>query len=100
MTRLERRPHPQVERIDRLDVVVGVDEDRRRALGVEPVGVDDRVAAGRRHLDVLEAHLREAVGHELGRRAHVGVVLGQRADARDAQQRRGSRPGARRPCAR
>ena len=40
--RLERRPHPQVERIDRLDVVVAVDEDRRRTLGVQPVGVDDR----------------------------------------------------------
>ena len=44
--RLERRRVPQVERIDRLDVVVGVDEDRRRAFGMQPVGVDDRMAAG------------------------------------------------------
>ena len=42
--RLERRRLPQVERIDRLHVVVAVEEDRRRARRAQPVAVDDRIA--------------------------------------------------------
>jgi hypothetical protein len=39
--RLEGRRLPQLERIDRLHVVVAVEEDGRRTLGAEPLGVDD-----------------------------------------------------------
>ena len=53
--RLERGRLPQLDRVDRLDVVVAVHEDRRGALGVEPVRVDDRVAPRRRDVDMLEA---------------------------------------------
>ena len=46
--RLERRPDPLVERIGRLDVVVAVDQDGGLVrAGMEPVGGDHRVAAGR-----------------------------------------------------
>ncbi len=41
--------------IDRLDVVVAVDQDGRGAGGVQPVGVDRGVAAGLAHLGMLEA---------------------------------------------
>jgi hypothetical protein len=84
--RLERRPVPQVERVDRLDVVVGVHHDRRRTLGVQPVGVHDRMAARVRRLDVLEADPPEALDEEVGRGARVRVVLAKRADARDPQE--------------
>ena len=42
--RLERRAGPQIDRIDRLHVVVAVEEDRRLARRVQPVAVDDRIA--------------------------------------------------------
>ncbi len=44
--RLERRRLPQLDRIDRLHVVVAVDDDRRGVGRVEPIAVDDRMAAG------------------------------------------------------
>ena len=82
--RLERRRGPQLERVDRLDVVVAVDEDRRGAGGVEPVGVDDRVAAGLGDLDVLEAGRRPARRRATRRRA------GSRRRARAAPRCSGS----------
>ena len=84
--RLERRPLPQVERVDRLDVVVGIDDDRRRALGVQPVRVDDGCPPVGDTSTCSKPMARESIGDELGGRPHVGVVFGQRADARDAQQ--------------
>ena len=93
-----------VERVDRLHVVVAVDEDRRRALGMEPVAVDDRVAGGLADLDVLDARRPQRVGEPLGRGAAVRGVGRDRGDARDPQERlvgrraarRGSRRGGRR----
>ena len=45
---LEGRRSPFVQRVGRLDVVVAVEQDSRRGLpsGVQPVGVDERMAAG------------------------------------------------------
>ena len=61
---------PHVERVDRLDVVVAVDEHGRGAGGVEPVGVDDRVAAGLGDLHVLEADraISSPASHSAARR--------------------------------
>ena len=73
--RLERAVRPQLERVDRLDVVVAVDEDGRRALGVQPVAVDDRMAAGLADLDVLDAGSRSVVGEPLGGPPDVRGVL-------------------------
>ena len=56
--RLERRRLPEVERIDRLHVVVAVEEDRRRARRAEPVAVDDRIARRLDQPDVLQADAR------------------------------------------
>ena len=82
---LERRRLPQVERIDRLDVVVAVEQDRRRALRRQPVAVDDRVARRLDQPDVLHADPAQFVGRPFGAAAHVGLMLRQRADARESR---------------
>ena len=51
--RFERRRRPQVDRVDRLHVVVAVEENRRLAGRVEPVAVDDRVSRRLDEADVL-----------------------------------------------
>ena len=84
--RLERGRLPQLDRVDRLDVVMAVDEDRGRALGVEPVRVDDRVAPRRRDVDMLEADPAPLGGDPLGRATNVRRVLGQGRDRRDPEQ--------------
>ena len=76
--RLERRRRPQLERIDGLDVVVAVDEHRRSARRVQPVGVDDRVTAGLGRLDVLEPDRRSRVDQPVGGAPAVGRVGRQR----------------------
>ena len=53
--RLERRRFPELERVDRLNVVVAVEEDGGRAGSVQPFAVDDRIAGGLDQAHVLEA---------------------------------------------
>ena len=84
--RLERRRRPQLDGIDRLDVVVAVDEHGRRIGRVEPVRVDDGMAAGLERLGVLDAGRCQRVGQPLGRAPAVGGVRGDAGDARDAQE--------------
>ena len=83
---LERRRGPELVRRRGLDVVVAVDEDGRRALGVEPLAVDDRVAARLEQADALEADPLEVAEEPPRSGVHVGGVLGRGADARDAQE--------------
>ncbi len=73
--RLEGRFVPELERIDGLYVVVGVDDDGRGAIGMEPVGVDDRLTVGRRNLDVLETGPPERFGDPLSGTAAVLGML-------------------------
>ena len=79
--RFERWLLPEVERVHRLDVVVAVDDDGGRPLGVEPVAIDDGVAAGLADLDMLDAHPAQPVGDERRGRPDVVAVLTQRGDA-------------------
>ena len=58
--RLERRADPQLERVDRLDVVVRVDDDGRCARRMEPVRVHDRVAGRLGDLGMLETGIGQA----------------------------------------
>ena len=53
--RLERRRFPQVERIDRLDVVVAVKEDRRGPWRSQPVSVHHRIARSVDQAHVLQS---------------------------------------------
>ncbi len=77
---------PLVERVDRLDVVVAVEEHGRRSDRVEPVGIDDRVAARLADLDVLQARRQQVGGQLLGGPPAVRGVLGDPADAGDPQE--------------
>ena len=85
--RLERWRCPQVERVDRLDVVVAVDKDGRGVGSVQPVGVDDRGTTGLDRFCVLEAGCGQGVAKPVGRGPTVVQVLAQRRDARDAKER-------------
>ena len=85
--RLERRRGPQVERVDRLDVVVAVDEDGRGVGGVQPVRVDDRMPAGLDGFRVFEAGRGQGLDQPVGRGPAVVGVARQRGDAGDAKER-------------
>ena len=102
------RRRPQVERIDGLDVVVAVDEDRRSAGSVEPVGVDDRMTArlvrlGRARVPPPRARRRASRRHADSRQRGPGAprcsgCAGTPGRTRDGRRQfaRGMRPGRRR----
>ena len=83
--RLERRGLPQLDRIDRLHVVVAVKENRRSARRVQPLAVDDGVARCLDDAHVLEADSTHVIRAPLGRPAHVSLMLRKRADAWDRE---------------
>ena len=83
--RLERRRLPLVDGVHGLHVVVPVEEDGRRALGVQPVAVDDGVAGRLDQPDVLEADPLQLGRRPLRAAGHVGSVVRQRADAGDGE---------------
>src|SRR5262249_48743786 len=63
---------------------MAVDEDRRRAFGMEPVGIDRGMAVARQHLDMLEPGGPELRRDELDRYWDMFRVGGIGADARGA----------------
>jgi hypothetical protein len=76
---------PQVDRVDRLHVVVPVEQDRRLAWRVEPVAVDNRVPGCLDEPDILHAHLAQRIGSPLGGPSNIVAVSRERADARDGE---------------
>jgi hypothetical protein len=82
---LERGRVPQLERLGRLHVVVAVDEQRRRARRPAPLAEHDRVP-GVSWTSASRPARAERVAQPLGAAARVGVVLGARAHARDAEE--------------
>ena len=79
---------PQLQRVDRLHVVVAVDDrDRRVRLGGRPLGEDGRRARRLPHLDGGEAVAPERVGQPLGAAPDVVGVRRVGADGGDAQPR-------------
>ena len=83
--RLEGRGFPQLDRVDRLHVVVAVEEDGRRARRAQPVAVDDREAGRVDQLDVLQPDAAHLLRRPVRAALHVGRVLRQRADAGDGE---------------
>ena len=71
---LEGRRLPQVQRIDRLHVVVPVEQHRRRAGRAEPLAVHDRMSGRLVERDVVQADALQFVDAPLGAAAHVGRV--------------------------
>ncbi len=83
---LERRPHPQVQRIHRLHVVMAVDQHCRCAWGVKPVGIHDGMPGGLRDLNVLQAPTLQPLREKRRSSPHVRSMLAERGDARDPQE--------------
>ena len=71
VSRFERRRLPEVDRIDRLDVVMAVEENRRFVRRLQPVGIDHRVPAGLDHRSVLEPYPLVLLGEMAGRPTDV-----------------------------
>jgi len=84
--RLEGRAEPFTQRIGRLHVVVAVAQHGGLAGRVHPICIDQRMLGGGDDLDILHAHVAQAVGHELRGALDIAAVLGQRADAGNAQE--------------
>src|SRR5262249_44259247 len=82
--RLERRGLPQIQRIDRLHVVMTI-EQRARPASVATLADDDRVAGGRSDVDV-ETERAEILGEMLGGLAALVPVGRIGRDRADAQQ--------------
>ena len=84
--RLERRVLPQLERRDRLHVVVAVDDDGRRGFVVaRPLGEDGGQPGGLPDLDGRESGVAQGLREPLGRAPHVAGVGRVAGDGRDAQ---------------
>ncbi len=77
----ERRRRPELQRIDRLHVVVAVEEDGGRASGAEPFGVDHRMPGRLDETGAVHADAGEFGGRPLGAAPHVGGVFRQGRDA-------------------
>ena len=85
--RLKRIAGPQVQRIDRLHVIVTVNEHRAAAGHMGVAGDDHRVF--RRFVELgREAHPREFRQQPLGAGTHVRRMTGIRRNAREAQERK------------
>ena len=65
---------------------MAIDQNSRLTRGVQPVGIDQRVALGFDEAHVFHADALEFGGEKFGGAAAVVLVLGQRGDGRDAQQ--------------
>jgi hypothetical protein len=85
--RVERVGVPQLQRVDRLHVVMGVDEHGRRVrVGARPFGEHGRQPrAVVPHLDGWETGAPRGVGEPLRAARDVVVMFGLGADAGDAQ---------------
>ena len=83
--RFERRRIPEIDRVHGLDVVVAVEQDRRRPGRVQPIAIDDRIAGRVEQPHMLEADALHVIGAPLGCAPHVCLMLRKRADARDRE---------------
>ena len=72
---LKGRRLPQLDRIDRLHVVVAVEKHRRCAFGAKPVAIDDGIARRLDQADVGQANAAHFVGGPLRTAPHIARVL-------------------------
>src|SRR2546428_10899099 len=96
LTRLERWRGPEVEWVDRLNVIVPVEQHGWLARGLQPIGVDDRMASCLDDLGVLESDHLVLLGQVAGSAPYVGGALGLAGDAGDPKKMSSSR----KPCSR
>jgi hypothetical protein len=85
----ERRPVPQIERIDRLHIVMAIEQHMWPAIGAAiGFGDDGGMPGGRPHLG-LEAQRRDVLGQMIGRRLAIagkGRVGRDRLDPQQCEQ--------------
>ena len=87
VSRLERRSNPFVEGVDRLDVVVAVDEHGRRVVaGMHPLGSHDRVMGRLMQLSTFGADAGELVHDPLCRAPDLVRACRIGRDALDAEE--------------
>ena len=85
--RIEGIVLPHVQRLDRLNVVVAVNQHGLR-FGIDDLlAEDDRMAGGLADARLVRARFKQQVGEGLGAAVHVGLVLRLGADGGDAQER-------------
>ena len=85
--RLERRRHPLVEGIRRLDVVVPIDQERRRIGSMQPVRRDDRMASRVHDPHMLQADRAQVIGQPCRAAPQILGMPRLRADAGEADER-------------
>ena len=77
---------PQRQRIDRLDIVVTINQDSRLVrTGMQPIRVDQGMPRGLDDLHMFQPALLHIGDQPLGSLHHVGLVGRNRTDAGDAQ---------------
>ena len=85
--RLKGRRLPLLQRVGWLDIIVAVDQDRRRLrAGRQPLGHDHRMSRGGDHLGLLKAGGLQFGAQPVCSALHVGLVRGLGADAGYAQE--------------
>ncbi|MNI63096.1 hypothetical protein D3C73_1184430 [compost metagenome] len=57
----KRRSRPQVKGIDRLHIIVAIDQNGRLAGGMKIIGIDDRMACSRMELDVFQPRALQGI---------------------------------------
>ena len=66
---------PQFDRIDRLNVEVPVDHNRRLARRMKPVAVNDRMAARRQHIYILHTGRGQTLRNPMTGAGHIRRAL-------------------------
>src|ERR1700694_415632 len=84
--RLEGWRFPEVEWIDRLDVIVTIEKHRRLAPRLQPVGIDDRMAGRLDDLCILESNALVLLGQVARGATDVTGALRLTRDARDPEK--------------
>ena len=69
--RLKGRRDPLVQGIGRLHIIMGITKGGGFSRSVQPVGINQRVAFGRKNLDVLHADAPQFTGDILRRFLHI-----------------------------
>ena len=83
---LEGGREPLVEGIGRLHIVVTIDEHCWLSGGVQPIGIDQRMAFALNQAPILQADALQFGEQRFGGLAAIVLVRGIRGDGRNAQQ--------------
>src|SRR5258708_22714460 len=83
--RLEWRRFPQINRIDRLYIIMPIYKHRGLPASLEPLNITERVTCCLYQMHLLSAHLSQPLRSVLRRPANVTHGFRQRTVARNAQ---------------